>query len=286
MQDAFLSLLLPRFSFSTETFFSGEFCGVNVLGLLPDVGHLHFVRRGPVFMEHRDGSTIEAVEPTLIFYPRPYYHRLLVPEGAGAELVCANVQFKEAQRNPFVLALPPYLLVPLRELDGVGDVVELLFSEASKESLGQRFVMDRLCDILVFQIIRYAMNTAQLKSGVLAAFSDPGIAKALAAVHSNPALEWRVETMALEASMSRSKFARKFHDLVGMSPASYVADLRLTLAEDLLKRNQTVKAVAAAVGYGTQQSFTRAFIERNGMPPTGWLKQDHEKESPAQEVSD
>lgn len=72
MRDAFLSLLLPRFSFSTETFFSGEFCGVNVLGLEADAGHLHFVRKGPVYMQHEDGSAIEALEPALILYPRPY----------------------------------------------------------------------------------------------------------------------------------------------------------------------------------------------------------------------
>lgn len=161
----------------------------------------------------------------------------------------------------------------------MGEVVNLLFLEASKESLGQRFVMDRLCDILVFQVIRHAMNTGQLKAGVLAAFSDPGIAKAVAAVHDNPALEWRVETMAVQASMSRSKFAAKFHALVGMSPAAYVTDLRLNLAENLLRQDQMVKTVAAAVGYRTQQAFTRAFTERNGMPPTEWLKGAHEKSS-------
>lgn len=275
MQDAFLSLLLSRFSFSTETFFTGQFCGANEFDANPDMGHLHFVRRGPVMFEHSKRSTITVLEPTLMFYPRSYPHRLVVPEGAAAELVCANVHFKESFRNPFVLALPPYLVVPLGNLDGVGDVVELLFAEAEKESLGQRFVMDRLCDILVFQIIRHAMNTGELKSGVLAAFADAGIAKALTAVHDHPEKQWRVENMALEASMSRSKFAKKFHELVGMSPAMYVTDWRLALAENLLKEKQTVKAVAAALGYNTQQSFTRAFTERNGIAPTEWIRRNH-----------
>lgn len=195
---------------------------MNTFGADQPTGQLHFVRHGPVEMKHEDGSTVSATEPTLILYPRPVKHQLLVPEGAQAELICANVQFKEAARNPFVLALPPCLAVPLQDLDGVGAIVNLLFSEAEKESLGRRFILDRLCDILIFQLIRYSMDHSYLNSGVLSGFSDPGIAMALAALHNNPAKEWRVETLASEASMSRSKFARKFHELVGTSPAAYV----------------------------------------------------------------
>lgn len=272
MPDAYLSLLLPRFSFSTETFFAGEFCGSNELGTHAGVGQMHFVRSGRLRMEHADGSTIRVDEPTLILYPKPYYHRLLVSEGTKAELVCANVEFKEASRNPLARALPPYLVVSLRDLDGVGSVLGLLFSEASKKSLGQRFIMDRLCDILVFQLIRFAMDKGHLQQGVLAAFSDSGIARALTALHDNPSREWRVETLASEASMSRSKFAKKFRDLVGISPAVYVAEWRLTLAENLLRENQAVKTIAASVGYRTQQSFTRAFVERNGLPPVEWIR--------------
>ena len=273
MQDAFLSLLLPRFSFTTQTFFAGPFGGSNVLGPKRQTGYLHFVRKGPLVMHHDDGTRIEVDEPTLILYPKAFYHRVSAPEEANAELICATVQFKEELRNPFVLALPPYLAVKLSDLDGVGDVIELLFSEAGKESTGKRFIIDRLCDILVFQLIRHSMDAGHLKSGVLAGFSDPGIARALVAVHDFPEKEWRVETMAIEASMSRSKFAKKFHDLVGTSPATYVAEWRLALARDLLMQGQTVKAVAAHVGYGTQQSFARAFIERCGMSPTEWLRQ-------------
>jgi AraC-like DNA-binding protein len=73
--------------------------------------------------------------------------------------------------------------------------------------------------------------------------------------------------------MSRSKFALRFRELVGTTPASYVADWRLALAERLLMQNQPVKVVADAVGYGSQGSFTRAFTVRNGMPPKERLRQ-------------
>lgn len=228
-------------------------------------------------MEHDDGGSIVATGPAVIFYPAAYNHCLVVPPGEHAELVCANVMFKEALRNPFVLALPAYVVIPLAELDGIGESISLLFSEAYRKSFGHRFIMDRLCDILVFQLIRHAISSGHLIAGVLAGFSDPGIARALTSIHGNLTREWQVETLAQQASMSRSKFAKKFQELVGQSPAAYVTDWRLSHAENLLLQLQPVKTVATAVGYHTQQSFTRAFINRNGLAPTQWLTQQKKK---------
>lgn len=272
MNDVLLMSLLPRFGFATETFFSGDFCGVTDFSARQNVSHLHFVRRGPVVMEHDDGSTIEALEPTVIFYPRPYNHRLRVMPDTPAELVCANVRFREAERNPFVRCLPPYLAITLTEMDGIGKILDLLFAHAATRSLSKRFMMDRLSDILVFEVIQHAIESGQLRAGVLAGLADAGIAKALTAIHHNPAREWRIDLLAGEASMSRSKFAKKFHELVGTSPAAYIADWRLALGENLLRQNHTVKAVAAAVGYGTPQSFARAFMEKRRLTPTQWLE--------------
>ena len=285
MKDELLISLLSRFNFAGETFFSGDFCGANEFSENQNVSHLHFVRRGPVTMEHDDGSTIVAVEPTIIFYPRPYNHRLVVAPGTEAELVCANVQFKEAERNPFAQSLPDYLAIPLAEVDGIGEIVELLFARAATQSLGKRFMMDKLSDILVFEVIRHAMETGQLKAGILTGFADAGIAKVLTLIHENPAREWQVGTLATEASMSRSKFAKKFHDLIGISPAAYVADWRLDLAEILLRQGQPVKSVASAVGYGTPQSFARVFMERRGKTPTQWAACMKKPDSPEMEDS-
>jgi transcriptional regulator GlxA family with amidase domain len=206
-----------------------------------------------------------------IFYPQPFTHRLIVPTGSQAELICATLEFREAWHNPFLLALPPWMVIPVDLVKGIGDVVEMLSRETVNGGLGQAFVIDKLCDILVCQLIRHAQETGMLKAGVLAGFSDPGIAQALAAVHKDPAHNWRVDSMAAIACMSRSAFAKRFHELVGISPASYVTGWRLSLAESLLLQQQSVKAVAREVGYGTQQSFARAFIEKHGVSPTTWL---------------
>lgn len=281
MNEKLISSLLPRFSFITETFFTGAFCGSNDFDAEQNVGHLHFVSRGPVTMEHQDGSSITAVEPTIIFYPRAFSHRLVVQPGVQAELICANVLFREAKSNPFALAMPPWLIVPLQDAQSIGDVITLLRAETSTPEGRERFVMDRLCDILVFHLIRFAIKTSQLQSGVLRGLTDDGIARALNAIHKDPAHDWSLEKLAAQASVSRSKFIARFHTLVGTTPARYVADWRLAIAEQMLRQGRSVKSVASDVGYLTQKSFTRAFVQRNGIPPMEWLRQQAEPQQSA-----
>lgn len=271
MPDQLIPTLMPRYGFRSSKFFGGNFCGNNNFPSSHGVGHLHLLRSGQLVVEHEDGSSFVADQPVCIFYPQPYTHRLTVPEGAQAELICATLEFREAWHNPFLLALPPWMAIPVNRVMGIGEVVEMLSRESASGGLGQAFVVDKLCDILVCQLIRHAQEAGLLKAGVLAGFSDAGIAQALAAVHQDPAHNWRVESMAAVACMSRSAFAKRFHDLVGLSPASYVTGWRLSLAENLLLQQHSVKAVAREVGYGTQQSFARVFMDKHGVSPTSWL---------------
>jgi AraC-like DNA-binding protein len=266
-----LSALLPRFGFQANTFFTGEFCGSNQFRE-EGVGHLHLIRRGPVIMEHDDAPSLDVLEPALVFYPRPFRHRLHVPATSRADLVCATVSFKEVHRNPLANALPGVLQIPLAELDDLEPTLRLLCSEASKDDGGKRLVMDHLCDILIVQLLRHALKTGRIKTGVLAGLSDSGIASVLSALHEDPSRLWRVEDMAAIAGMSRSKFAKNFHSIVGVAPAAYLTNWRMDLAENLLNENKSVKAIAVAVGYSSQPAFTRAFIATFGVPPTEWLR--------------
>lgn len=277
MPEKLIPALMPRFGFRAQTFFTGKFCGTNDFPAQPGIGHLHLVRSGRLLIEHADGTRLRVDQPACVLYPHAVAHRLTVPEGVETELICTTLHFKEAAANPFVLALPDVMTVPLSEMAGIDHVVGMLSEESAGSALGRDFVLDRLCEILVCQLVRHASATGQLKFSVLAAFADSGIGRALAAIHAEPACDWRVERLAELASMSRSAFARRFHDLVGQTPANYVTEFRLQLARTLLLRRQPVKVVAGAVGYQTQQSFTRAFVARHGMPPTQWLIQQLEQ---------
>jgi len=81
-----------------------------------------------------------------------------------------------------------------------------------------------------------------------------------------------VDAMASEVFMSRSKFAALFKDTVGQSPMDYLTDLRLVMAQGLLKKKRPVSLVANEVGYEDASSLTRVFKRRFGITPKQWLK--------------
>jgi AraC-like DNA-binding protein len=88
-------------------------------------------------------------------------------------------------------------------------------------------------------------------------------------MHEDPARPWTVATLAAAARVSRATFARRFTELVGEPPMSYLAGWRLSLAADLLARTDaTVEAVAHQVGYGSAFGLSVAFKRVHGTRPT------------------
>ena len=94
----------------------------------------------------------------------------------------------------------------------------------------------------------------------LSGLGDPQIGRALSAVHEDPSHEWTVRELADLARMSRSAFAARFTDVVGVTPLKYIAAWRLDLAADYLRAGDKATAqIAALVGYGSESALTRAF---------------------------
>jgi AraC-like DNA-binding protein len=62
--------------------------------------------------------------------------------------------------------------------------------------------------------------------------------------------------------------ARRFTELVGEPPMTYLTGWRLTLAADLLREpDATIGAVARRVGYGSPFALSAAFKRVRGISP-------------------
>jgi AraC-like DNA-binding protein len=94
---------------------------------------------------------------------------------------------------------------------------------------------------------------------------SPLIARML---HNNPAHRWTVATLAAEIGVSRAALARRFAELVGEPPMTFLTGWRLALAADLLREpDATVGAVARQVGYGSPFALSTAFKRVRGVSP-------------------
>ncbi len=87
-------------------------------------------------------------------------------------------------------------------------------------------------------------------------------------MHSEPAHPWTLASLAAESGVSRAALARRFHDLVGEPPMTFLTGWRLALAADLLcEPEATVGTVAGKVGYSSPFTFSTAFKRVRGVSP-------------------
>ncbi len=265
-----LSPFFEHFDLAARVFYSGRLCGTSGDHQSEFAGHLHVLRRGTLNVTQAKGRNVIIREPSVLFYPRPIRHRFRADLEAGAEIVCASIGFGAGLRNPIMLALPDIVVVPLKKIPELAPTVDLLFSEAFGSQPGRQSAVDRLAEYFLVLLLRTAMDSGLVKSGVLAGLADDRLSKAITAIHENPEHGWSLEGLAKLAGMSRARFAVHFRKVVGATPFDYLTDWRIGVAQSLLRRGKPLKIVAPSVGYLSSTAMTRAFVQRIGLSPTQW----------------
>lgn len=95
------------------------------------------------------------------------------------------------------------------------------------------------------------------------------VGDALSLLHAEPAAPWTVAALADRTGVSRSTLAKRFADLVGEPPLTYLTRWRMTLAADLLvEQSGTVADIARTVGYADPFGFSAAFKRVRGVNPS------------------
>ena len=165
-------------------------------------------------------------------------------------------------------ALPPLVLLRAGEWDA--PVLPILAAEIGRELPGQAVVLDRLLDLLVVSGLRAWFGRPEAAPPAwFAAHADPLVGRAIELLHDAPERSWTVGGLAAEVGLSRAALARRFHDVVGEPPMSYLTGWRLALAADLLAEpGATVAAVSRRVGYASPFTFSAAFKRAYGHSPT------------------
>lgn len=271
-----LSGLLERFRVRARLFHNGPLCGVSVFDAKPGRAFLHVLRRGEVELRHRDPGLpkrVKVKEPTLLFYPRPVLHEFRNPPRDGSDFTCAEIEFDGGDQHPLVRALPPVLLLPLTQVEGLDLSLQLLFSETERLRCGQRILADRLFEVVLIQLLRWLVDrpeVSEVRTGLMAGLADPRLARVLTAMQESPGAAWTLDRMADLAGMSRSAFAARFKDVVGEPPAAYLADWRMALAQQALRQGRPVKQIADELGYANPSALSRVFTQRVGQSPRAW----------------
>ena len=275
-----LSGLLERFRVRTRLFHAGPMCGLAQFSAEPGRAFLHVLRRGELEVTHRARSgaprRIRLCEPSLLFYPRPLAHDFHNPPREGSDFTCATLDFDGGDRHPLVRSLPALIVLPLARVEGLEQSLNLLFAETIRVRCGQRLLADRLFEVVLIQLLRWLIDhpaEAQVPAGLITGLSEPRLARALVAMHESPGNAWSLQAMADCAGMSRSAFAARFREIVGQTPADWLADWRLSIVQARLLAGAAVNRIADDLGYANASALSRLFRARVGRSPRQWLVQ-------------
>lgn len=188
------------------------------------------------------------------------------------KLICGHLSFAEGADHPLLRALPPYLIVSAElraQAPWLDELMRLITRQMFAEAPGVTASVIRLSEALFIEVIRACADQDAGLRGVLEAMGDPRIGRALSLMHRALERDWTLDGIAREVGMSRSRFAERFQSLMGCAPMSYLSDLRLQKAMNLLSgTGEPIQRVATQVGYQSPAAFSRAFAGRFGQSPS------------------
>ncbi len=267
-----LTPLLAHFSPQAAIYFHGTSCQKDQFCPQSGRSYLHLIESGQGRVEV-NGQFYDVTEPCLLFIPRGQPHQFHVNHEQSLKVFCATLDVGETTGNPLLSALPDCNVLALSGCSSLRNTIELIWLESQQQYCGRDAALQRLTEYLLILLLRHIMQENPPQSGLLAGLADKKLVAVFSAIHRQPEQDWTLDLMALEAGMSRARFAEHFRKVVGLTPADYLLTWRLSLARKQLLSGAALKQVAPAVGYQSVAAFHRAFRQRLGLSPKEWLAQ-------------
>lgn len=166
----------------------------------------------------------------------------------------------------------------LSDFPVVSAAFKALLDEVSAPTEGTQALTSALMKACLVVLLRRHLETSRIAGTAPALFHDARISRAVAAILDHPSNDHSVSSLAKEAGMSRSAFAREFKSALNLTPMEFVARVRLNLAHRLLESTGiTVEGIAAAVGFSSRSHFSRLFREHYGTDPSGFRRSNRER---------
>lgn len=194
------------------------------------------------------------------------------------QLVCGHFAFAPDATHPLLEALPPF--IHIRDAGDLSNqwldvTLRLLGSVAGKDIPGNNLIALKLAEAICVQAIRAHLASGETDQVVFRALRDRHISQALQAIHEDCRKPWTLESMASAAGLSRTVFAERFRELMGMTPMQYLTLWRMQKARRLLAQsNQPLVRVAEQSGYLSEAAFARAFKHHFAKGP-GAYRREH-----------
>lgn len=200
--------------------------------------------------------------------------RIRIGSGAGpiATLHAGKFVFDSANEGLLADLLPPLVHIPADQTSSsrVRALLAMNEDESRSPGPGGEFIVKRLMELLLVEILRSGATgeISQQRRGLVAGLRDPVTARALSAMHADIAYDWTVSGLARLCGVSRSKFATRFRETVGLAPIEYLQRWRIARAKDELRLgSKSIGEIALTLGFQSSSAFSTAFTRVVGSSP-------------------
>ena len=195
--------------------------------------------------------------------------------GDDFSILGGSVKIDAAQGNMLAQALPPVLVIRGSSAASIAWLLGELDREWDSSAPGARLICNDLLRMIFVQALRtFLAQSPTQATGWLAGMADPRIARALEAMHADPAHSWSVEALAKRAGQSRSGFAALFRQRLGQSPMDYLTAWRMRLAAGALRdTDRPIADIGATLGYSSDSAFGTSFRRVQQVSPARYRRE-------------
>lgn len=242
----------------------------------------HLVRCGSCWVVM--GKQVEQLGPGDLVFIGPGIDHTLASEspqdgtasqGGSTLLLCGYCSFASDALTPLKDIFPETTIVREEELHQhpwLKSTFDQLSAEYMAQNPGTEIIVNKLTEVILVELLRINFGR-QEQPTFLAALHDKRISKALQLMHGSPQETWTIELLAKQIGMSRAAFAKRFRQLVGEPVFTYLSQLRVQKAKELiLSTNLPVDDIALSIGYESERAFTKTFAKYVGMTPKQYRK--------------
>jgi AraC-like DNA-binding protein len=260
----------------------------------PPVAMLHFVVEGNGWVISNSGErqrvganwlavipaglvhsleTEKAVENELVIDctpDGPPVHRINACGSGPLEMIvgCGTLNIRYGDTFGLFDHLDNMLIVDLSSIPEVPLLYQGILAEQSNHQTAGPVLQGAMMTQILVYMFRELAKREDSTLPWLAALDHPRLAIVLDSVMSDPGAHYTVESLADMANMSRSAFAKAFHDAFDRSPMNFVNHVRLQTATRLLgSGNMPVDKVASRVGFSSRTHFSQVFKKHTGLSP-------------------
>tara|TARA_R110001592_G_scaffold2194_9_gene13356 strand:+ start:208 stop:1077 length:870 start_codon:yes stop_codon:yes gene_type:complete len=242
----------------------------------------HLVRRGACWL--KIGDRVEQLFTGDLIFLGPGVDHILTSEppenqmaisGESTLLLCGSCSFVHDTLSPLSSMFEQVAIVREGELNKhawLKSTFDQLSSEYMAQNIGNEIIVNKLTEVVLVELIRINFGRQQQHS-FLQALKDKRIGKALEYIHESPEKPWTIDSLASAIGMSRAAFAKKFTLLVGQTFFTYLSNLRIQKAKEMiLTTSLFINDIALNVGYESERAFTKTFSKYEGVTPKQFRK--------------